>query len=138
MKKARRNLGELAEKWRRRYPAAIRSWETNWSELSSFFDFPAQIRRLIYTNNAIEGYHRQLRKVTKNKAVFPTPKSVRKLLYLAHRNIQKKWSAPIHNWAPPPPPPEDSQPVGQSLRGEIPALTSTSGFQPASGSTRKP
>ena len=94
-----RNLGELAEKWRRRYPAAIRSWETNWSELSSFFDFPAQIRRLIYTNNAIEGYHRQLRKVTKNKAVFPTPKSVRKLLYLAHRNIQKKWSAPIPNWA---------------------------------------
>ncbi len=94
-----RNLGELAEKWRRRYPAAIRSWETNWSELSSFFDFPAQIRRLIYTNNAIEGYHRQLRKVTKNKAVFLTPKSVRKLLYLAHRNIQKKWSAPIPNWA---------------------------------------
>jgi len=94
-----RNLHELAGKWRRRYPAAIRSWETNWNELSTFFDFPAQIRRLIYTNNAIEGYHRQLRKVTKNKAVFPTPKSVRKLLYLAHKNIQKKWSAPIPNWA---------------------------------------
>ena len=93
------NLLKLAEKWGDRYPAAIRSWENNWTELSTFFDFPAQIRRLIYTNNAIEGYHRQLRKVTKNKGVFPTPKSVRKLLYLAHMNIQKKWSMPIPNWA---------------------------------------
>ena len=93
------NLLKLAEKWGGRYPAAIRSWENNWSELSTFFDFPAQIRRLMYTNNAIEGYHRQLRKVTKNKAVFPTPKSVRKLLYLAHTNIQKKWTMPIAHWA---------------------------------------
>ena len=93
------NLLKLAEEWGDRYPAAIRSWEHNWSELSAFFDYPAQIRRLIYTNNAIEGYHRQLRKVTKNKAVFPTPKSVRKLLYLAHANIQKKWTMPIPNWA---------------------------------------
>ena len=93
------NLLQLAEKWGDRYPAAIRSWENNWTELSTFFDFPAQIRRLIYTNNAIEGYHRQLRKVTKNKGVFPTAKSVRKLLYLAQMNIQKKWSIPIPNWA---------------------------------------
>ena len=93
------NLLKLAEKWGNRYPAAIRSWENNWTELSTFFDFPAQIRRLIYTNNAIEGYHRQLRKVTKNKGVFPTAKSVRKLLYLAQMNIQKKWSIPIPNWA---------------------------------------
>jgi putative transposase len=93
------NLLKLAEKWGDRYPAAIRSWENNWTELSTFFDFPAQIRRLIYTNNAIEGYHRQLRKVTKNKGVFPTAKSVRKLLYLAQMNIQKKWSMPIPNWA---------------------------------------
>lgn len=93
------NLLKLAEKWGDKYPAAIRSWENNWTELSTFFDFPAQIRRLIYTNNAIEGYHRQLRKVTKNKGVFPTPKSVRKLLYLAQMNIQKKWSMPIPNWA---------------------------------------
>ena len=93
------NLLKLAEKWGGKYPAAIRSWENNWTELSAFFDFPAQIRRLIYTNNAIEGHHRQLRKVTKNKAVFPTPKSVRKLLYLAQMNIQKKWSMPIPNWA---------------------------------------
>lgn len=93
------NLLLLAEKWQKKYPAAIRSWENNWSELSTFFDFPAQIRRLIYTNNAIEGYHRQVRKVTKNKALFPTPKSVRKLLYLVQMNIEKKWTAPIPNWA---------------------------------------
>lgn len=93
------NLLKLAETWGDRYPAAIRSWENNWTELSTFFDYPAQIRRLIYTTNAIEGYNRQLRKVTKTKAVFPTPKSIRKLLYLAHADIQKKWSMPIANWA---------------------------------------
>ena len=93
------NLLKLAETWGDRYPAAIRSWENNWTELSTFFDYPVQIRRLIYTTNAIEGYNRQLRKVTKTKAVFPTPKSIRKLLYLAHVDIQKKWSMPIANWA---------------------------------------
>jgi transposase-like protein len=93
------NLLNLAETWGDKYPAAIRSWENNWTELSTFFDYPAQIRRLIYTTNAIEGYNRQLRKVTKNKTVFPTPKSIRKLLYLAHVDIEKKWSMPIANWA---------------------------------------
>ena len=93
------NLLNLAETWGDRYPAAIRSWENNWTELSTFFDYPAQIRRLIYTTNAIEGYNRQLRKVTKTTSVFPTPKSIRKLLYLAHVDIQKKWSMPIANWA---------------------------------------
>jgi putative transposase len=93
------NLLELSEKWSQKYPAAIRSWENNWTELSTFFDYPKEIRRLIYTTNTIEGYNRQLRKVTKNKALFPTPKSVRKLLYLAHQNIARKWSMPIPNWA---------------------------------------
>jgi len=93
------NLLKLAETWGDKYPAAIRSWENNWTELSTFFDYPAQIRRLIYTTNAIEGYNRQLRKVTKTTSVFPTPKSIRKLLYLAHVDIQKKWSMPIANWA---------------------------------------
>lgn len=93
------NLLQLAETWGPKYPAAIRSWEHNWSELSTFFDYPAEIRRLIYTTNAIEGYHRQLRKVSKNKSVFPTPKSVRKLLYLAQRDIAKKWTMPIPHWA---------------------------------------
>lgn len=93
------NLLELGDKWGKTYPAAIRSWENNWLELSAYFDYPSEIRRLIYTTNIIEGYNRQLRKVTKNKSIFPTPKSVRKLLYLAHTNIQKKWSMPIANWA---------------------------------------
>jgi putative transposase len=93
------NLLKVAEKWSRKYPAAIRSWENNWTELSTFFDYPSEIRRLIYTTNTIEGYNRQLRKVTKNKALFPTPKSVRKLLYLAHQNIARKWTMPIANWA---------------------------------------
>lgn len=95
---AETNLLHLGEKWNDKYPMAIRSWENNWEELSTFFNFPAEIRRLIYTNNAIEAYHRQLRKVTKNKAVFPTPQAVRKLLYLANVNITKKWTRPLVDW----------------------------------------
>jgi transposase-like protein len=93
------NLLELGDKWGKTYPAAIRSWENNWLELSAYFDYPAEIRRLIYTTNIIEGYNRQLRKVTKTTSIFPTAKSIRKLLYLAHSNIEKKWSKPIPNWA---------------------------------------
>lgn len=93
------NLLKVAEKWSQKYPAAIRSWENNWTELSTFFDYPKEIRRLIYTTNTLEGYNRQLRKVTKNKALFPTAKSVRKLLYLAHQDIARKWCVPIANWA---------------------------------------
>ena len=78
---------------------AVRSWENNWEDLAVFFDYPAEIRRLIYTTNTIEGYHRQLRKVTKNKATFPTPEATRKLLYLATGNITKKWTRSMHDWA---------------------------------------
>jgi putative transposase len=76
----------------------VRSWENNWEELATFFDYPAEVRRLIYTTNTIEGYNRQLRKVTKNKASFPSREAVRKLLYLANVNILKKWTRPISNW----------------------------------------
>jgi transposase-like protein len=93
------NLLKLADKWGESYPAAIRSWENNWTELSTFYDYPAEIRRLIYTTNMIEGYNRQLRKVSKNKSLFPTDKSIRKLFYLAHQEIAKKWTMPIANWA---------------------------------------
>lgn len=92
------NLLRLGEQWSDKYAIAVRSWENNWDELSTFFDFPAEIRRLIYTTNTIEGYNRQLRKVTKNKASFPAPQAVRKLLYLANINIVKKWTRPIINW----------------------------------------
>lgn len=88
----------LSEKWSQKYTVAVRAWETNWTDLSAFFDFPYEIRRLIYTNNAIEGYNRQLRKVTKNKTVFPTEDAIRKAFYLAHRDIATKWTMPIPHW----------------------------------------
>ena len=78
---------------------AVRSWENNWPDLSTFFDYPAEIRRLIYTTNTVEGYNRQLRKVIKTKGGFPNAEAVRKLLFLATRDITKKWTKPIINWA---------------------------------------
>jgi putative transposase len=95
---AEANLVDLGEKWGEKYAIAVRSWENNWEELATFFDYPAEIRRLIYTTNPIEGYNRQLRKVTKNKASFPTQEAVRKLLYLANINILKKWTRPVFDW----------------------------------------
>ena len=77
---------------------AVRSWENHWEDLSTFFRFPAEIRRLIYTTNTVEGYNRQLRKITKTKGSFPSAEAVRKLLFLANRDIIKKWTMPIYNW----------------------------------------
>jgi len=95
---AETNLLQLDENWRGKYAIAVRSWENNWEELATFFDYPAEIRRLIYTTNTIEGYNRQLRKVIKNKASFPSDEAARKLLYLANANITRKWTMPIYNW----------------------------------------
>ncbi len=95
---AESNLLLLEEKWQDKYAAATRSWQNHWDELSVYFDYPKEIRRLIYTTNAVEAYHRQLRKVTKNKGSFPTEQALRKLLYMATVNITKKWRAPLHNW----------------------------------------
>ena len=95
---AEANLQKLELTWKSKYAAAVRSWQNNWDDLSTFFEFPKEIRRLIYTTNTVEGYHRQLRKVTKNKGSFPTEQAVRKLLYLATMDITKKWTAPIRDW----------------------------------------
>ena len=95
---AESNLLRLAETWGDRHTMAVRSWEDNWEDLAAMFAFPAEIRRLIYTTNAIEGYHRQPRKVVKTKGAFPSPQSTRKLLYLVHQNAAKKWTKPLHNW----------------------------------------
>jgi putative transposase len=95
---AEARLVYLRETWGDKYAIAVRSWENNWEELATFFDYPAEVRRLIYTTNTIEGYNRQLRKVTQNKASFPSREAVRKLLYLANVNILKKWTRPISNW----------------------------------------
>jgi transposase-like protein len=95
---AQSNLSRLEQAWLDKYGAAVRSWQNNWDDLATFFEFPKEIRRLIYTTNTVEGYHRQLRKVIKNKGSFPTEQAVRKLLYLATMDITKKWTAPIQNW----------------------------------------
>ena len=93
------NLLALAEKWEKKYAVAVRSWVSNWSELSTYFDYTPEIRRLIYTTNSVEGYHRQVRKVIKTKGAFPTKEAVKKLMYLAYRNITRDWTAPMQNWA---------------------------------------
>lgn len=92
------NLLAMKEKWDKQYPCAIRSWEHNWDTLSTFFAFPPEIRKIIYTTNSIEGLHRQFRKVTKSKSVFPSDQSLLKMLWLAQDAIQKKWSVRYSHW----------------------------------------
>lgn len=91
-------LGEFRDKWQKEYPSAVKSWEENWDILSTFFAYPVEIRTIIYTTNIIEGLHRQFRKVTKTKAVFPNDDSLKKMLYLASQNITKKWTLRYKNW----------------------------------------
>lgn len=92
-------LEKLKEKWNKKYPMVISSWQTNWAKLTTYFKYPAGIRKLIYTTNTIEGYHRQIRKVTKNKGVFTSDMALLKLIYLATERIQQKWTMPLSNWA---------------------------------------
>jgi putative transposase len=80
------------------YAQALKSWRTNWANLTSFFDYPAEIRKIIYTTNTIESLNRQFRKVTKTSVIFPNEKSLEKLLYLAQRDIARSWSKPLFNW----------------------------------------
>ena len=82
-----------------RYPAIIKSWESHWQNIIPFFDYPEDIRRVIYTTNAIESLNSSLRKISRNRNLFPSEDSVYKLFYLALKNISKKWTMPIHNWA---------------------------------------
>ena len=86
------------EKWGGRYPKIAKSWKDNWVNLSTYFKYPEAVRRLIYTTNAIEGFNRQLRKVTKSKTVFPTDDSLLKMLYLATMDITKKWTGHRQDW----------------------------------------
>ena len=92
-------LLDLEEKWGQKYPVVIESWQRNWEELSQYFQFSPPIRKLIYTTNAVEGFHRQVRKVTKTKGAFTNDMALLKLVYLATKNIQKKWTSPIQNWS---------------------------------------
>lgn len=83
------NLGKLAEKWSKKYPVVIKSWQDNWQKLSTYFKYTEDIKRIIYTTNTIEGFHRQVRKVTKNKGVFPNDDALLKLVYLAYTAFAK-------------------------------------------------
>ena len=80
-------------------PLRLKSWRDNWERLTEYFQYTPAIRKLIYTTNTVEGYHRQVRKVTKNKGVFPSDTSLEKLVYLAYRNIREKWTMPLANWS---------------------------------------
>ena len=92
-------LDRFAERWDKKYPKISASWRENWANLCTYFKFPEELRRLIYTTNAIEGFNRQLRKVTKSKAVFPTDDSLFKMLYLAMLDITKKWTGRRQDWS---------------------------------------
>lgn len=92
-------LDAFSEHWDKKYPTISQSWRANWANLSTYFKFPQKLRRLIYTNNAIEGFNRQLRKVTKAKSVFPTDESLFKMLYLAMMDITKKWTGRRQDWS---------------------------------------
>ena len=120
---AETKLLDLEEKWGKKYPIVLKSWNSNWNNLSSYFKYPEEIRRIIYTTNAVEGLHRQIRKqalnvgkssllefddlrakfaegkYTKSKGSFTTQEALKKLIYLAIQNITQKWSQPIQNWS---------------------------------------
>ncbi|MEK4254355.1 MULTISPECIES: IS256 family transposase [Bacillales] len=91
-------LDRFEETWGAKYPLIIRSWRTNWDELATFFKYPPEIRKLIYTTNMIESYHRQLRKVTKGKSIFPTDEALLKMLYLVTMDVTRKWTGRVQNW----------------------------------------
>ncbi len=91
-------LENLAKKWGKRYPVVINSWQKNWEKLSTYFKYSPYIRKIIYTTNTVEGYHRQIRKVTKTKGAFTSETALMKLAYLATQEISKKWTQPMQNW----------------------------------------
>jgi putative transposase len=95
---AETELDNLEEKWGNKYPIVIKSWRNKWDNLSNYFKYPQEIRKVIYTTNIIESVHRQFRKLTKTKGAFPNENSLLKLLYMGIQNAEKKWSMPIRNW----------------------------------------
>lgn len=98
LEQAERSLDQLAANWQQRYPKVIESWRKNWPRLSGYFHYNKDIRRIMYTTNIIEGFHRQLRTVTKSKGAFQSEDALMKLLFLVQENICAKWNKPVHNW----------------------------------------
>ena len=97
---AEQYLTEFEAKWDDAYPPIAQSWRNNWARIIPFFDYPPEIRKIIYTTNAIESVNMSLRKVTKSRGSFPNDESVMKLFYLALINISKKWTMPLREWKP--------------------------------------
>lgn len=96
---SQKELDNFVSKWGKKYPHTVKSWQNNWERLTNFYKYPPEIRRLIYTNNLIENFHSQLRKVTKTKRSFSSDMSLLKLLYLVQKKyVQEKWTNPIHRW----------------------------------------
>ncbi len=95
---AMQELDKLEEKWSSRYPNSIASWRNNWSQLATYFKYPPELRKIIYTTNSIENFNRQLRKVTKSKTIFPTDDALFKMLYLSMMDITKKWNGRPWDW----------------------------------------
>ncbi len=96
---AKIKLEALAEKWGKLYPVVIESWQNNWDRLTRYFRYPAAIRRIIYTTNTVEGFHKQLRQVTKTKGAFTSDNALMKLLFLTIERITEKWTSPLQNWS---------------------------------------
>ena len=96
---AEQALQAFEQKWGRKFPSIGKSWRAHWPELMTFMKYPAEIRKVIYTTNAIESVNRSLRKISKNRGVFPHSESLLKLYYLALQRIAKKWTMPVHNWS---------------------------------------
>ncbi len=117
---AEHKLAEFAEKWDVRYPSISKSWKANWSRVIPMFGFPNEIRRAVYTTNAIESLNMSLRKVIKTRASFPNDEAAFKLLYLALRNIAKKWTMPIQNWS------QAMQAFSIIFEGRVPTLDGNS------------
>jgi putative transposase len=98
LEQAEMNFEKLKEDWGKKYPTVIKSWEENWLELTAYFTYPPVIRKIIYTTNTVEGFHRQLRKVTKTKNAYPTDNALRKIVYLATIGVTDKWTKSIPDW----------------------------------------
>ena len=91
-------LDTFEGQWGKRYPGVIRLWRDNWAELSTYYDLPQELRKLIYTTNAVEGFHRMLRKFTKTKTIYPSDDAVRKSVFLSVQEISRNWTMPIRDW----------------------------------------
>lgn len=95
---AAERLIDLQQTWEEKYPLAVNPWVTHWENVKTFFSFPEEVRRIVYTTNAVESLHRQFRKTTKNRAVFPNDESLLKLLYLTVQGLSERWTLPVRGW----------------------------------------